>query len=119
MCVSVSIFDDTRVEDDEYFTMFFANRDGVAVSTNANSVRITISDDDGNQIDKVVRDNYSFTVMHRAVLWHTNHPKIKLLRMFVSLYLSLATDATFITMIISLTSCSGRDCHGVCGSVSG
>lgn len=49
VCVSVSIFDDTRVEDDEYFTMFFANRDGVAVSTNANSVRITISDDDGNQ----------------------------------------------------------------------
>ncbi len=47
-CVTVSIYDDTRVENDEYFTVSFQSGSRVTVDPNANSVRITIIDDDGN-----------------------------------------------------------------------
>ncbi len=47
-CATVSIYDDTRVENDEYFTVSFGSASRVTVDPNANSVRVTIIDNDGN-----------------------------------------------------------------------
>ena len=49
-CTSVTIFDDTRVEDDEDFLIVFGNYARVTVSSEANSARIVILDNDGEYI---------------------------------------------------------------------
>ena len=49
-CTSVTIFEDTRVEDDEVFLIVFGNRAHVTVSSEANSARIVILDNDGEYI---------------------------------------------------------------------
>ena len=47
-CVSVSIFEDTRVENEsEHFFVDFGSRSGITVNPSARSARITIHDDDG------------------------------------------------------------------------
>ena len=52
-CVSVSIFDDTRIEDEEDFNIIFGSRSGISVNPDASSATITIYDDDGEQINSI------------------------------------------------------------------
>ena len=46
-CISVSVTDDTTVENDEIFYVDFSSRSGLTVNSVARSASITILDDDG------------------------------------------------------------------------
>ena len=46
-CISVSVTDETTVENDEIFYVDFSSRSGLTVNSAARSASITILDDDG------------------------------------------------------------------------
>ena len=60
VCISVFVFDDSTVEDDEHFFVVFGSGSGVTVNSAANSATITILDDEGEYESSVSRSPRMF-----------------------------------------------------------
>ena len=70
-CVSVSIFEDIRVENDEDFFVDFGNRNGITVNPSASSARITILNDDGEYMSYYEHESSAYGNSTAACLYYS------------------------------------------------